>query len=523
MVTFSLAGDQARQALAAGINVVASCVKITLGPKGRNVVLGPYIGSPRITNDGASIAGILSLPDKYKDLGCQIIKEVSEKTNNKVGDGTTTAIVLAQEMINEGLKNIAAGINPISIANGIEEGLEIVIQALETQKVKIRDLEKIAQVASISSADLYIGQLIAKAIEKVGFDGIITVEEGKAQTTALEVLEGIRFNKGYFAPGMVSRKEKSVAVLDDPLIMVTECKIAYIHEIFRVLEQVVKSKRPLLIIAEDISVDLLTLLISNKQKGTMNVVAVPAPGYGNRRKEYLQDIAVITGAKVVSEESGLSLEEVGEEHLGRACQILVDKNTTTIIGGLGIKEEISSRCAEVFQEYTERLPGWRKDRLQERLGWLQGGVASIKVGAPTVLELKEMKDRVEDAVHAVKAAIKEGIVPGGGIALLKARDSLQGLKLAEDDAQIGVQVLQRAMEAPLRQIARNAGRDGTSIIKKVKELPEGYGYNAAEDTFVNMLEAGIIDPVQVTYTALRNAVSIATLVIGTEGLIINEG
>lgn len=520
MVTLTLTGERARQALAAGINVVASCVEITLGPKGRNVVLGPYIGSPRITNDGASIASILSLSDKYQDLGCQIIKEVSEKTNNKVGDGTTTAIVLAQAMINEGLKNIATGINPISIASGMEEGLSIALQALETQKAKIRDSEKIAQVASVSSGDLYIGQLIAEAIEKVGFDGIITVEEGKAQTTRLEIMEGIRFNKGYLAPGMVGHK--GVAVLDEPLIMVTECRIAYIHQIFKILEQVVKSKRPLLIIAEDISVDLLTLLISNRQKGTMNVVAVSTPGYGKRRKDYLQDIAVITGAEVVSEESGLSPEEVGEEHLGRARRIIVDKNTTTIIGGLGDKEKISLRCAEVFQEFTERLPGWKKDRLQERLGWLQGGVASIKVGAPTILELKEIKDRVKDAVHAVKAAIKEGIVPGGGIALLKASDSLHRLKMTEDDVQIGVKILQRAMEAPLRQIACNSGRDGTSIIEKVKELPEGYGYNAAEDTFVNMLEAGIIDPVQVASTALSNAVSIATLVIGTEGLIINE-
>lgn len=522
MNTLLLAGEKARQALAAGIDAVASCVKITLGPKGRNVVLGPYIGLPKITNDGVSIADVISLPDKFKDLGCQIIKEVSEKTNDKVGDGTTTAIMLADAMIKEGMKNIAAGVNPIALAKGMEEGLEIVVQELEASALKTRELEKIAQVASVSSGDSDIGRLIAEAIEEVSFDGIITVEEGKAQVTSLEVLEGIRFDKGYLAPRMVSPREKGIAVLEEPFILVADCKIAYIDEIFAVLEQVVKNNRPLLIIAQDISVDLLTLLVTNKQKGTMNVVAVAAPGHGERRKDYLQDIAVITGAKVASEETGLALEEIREEHLGRARRIFVEKNSTTIIGGLGNKEEIAVRCAAVQREFTERLPGWRKEKLRERLGWLQGGVASIKVGAATVLELKEKKDRIEDAVNAVRAAIKEGIVPGGGIALLEAGSSLTGVQMADTDTQIGLQVLQRALEAPLRQIVQNAGCDGSTIIEKIRQLPKGYGYNAAEDTFVNMLEAGVVDPVQVTCTALRNAVSIATLVIGTEGLIVNQ-
>ncbi len=522
MNTVSLGGEKARKALAAGIDAVASCVKVTLGPKGRNVVLGPYIGLPKITNDGVSIADIISLPDKFTDLGCQIIKEVSEKTNQRVGDGTTTAIVLAQAMVREGLKSIAAGVNPVSLVEGLEEGLVIIVQTLKAEALKIRELEKITQVASVSSGDPDIGRLIAKAIEKVGLDGIITVEEGKTQTTFLEVLEGIRFNKGYFAPRMLSPRDKGKAVLEDPLILVTDCKIAYIYELFAVLEQTVKSNKPLLIIAEDISVDLLKLLVTNKQKGTMNVIAVPTPGHGERRKEYLQDIAVITGAKVISEETGLTLEEVREEHLGHARQVFVEKNFTTIIGGLGNKEEIAVRCAEVHKEFMTLLPGWKKEKLQERLGWLQGGIASIKVGAATVPELKERKDRIEDAVNAVKAAIKEGIVPGGGIALFEASKLLTGMQTTGKDAQLGLNVLQRALEAPLRQIAQNAEKDGSIVIEKIKELPKGYGYNAADDTFVNMVEAGIIDPVQVTSTALKNAASIATLILGTEGLIINK-
>lgn len=522
MSTVSLIGEQARQALAAGIDAVAACVRVTLGPKGRNVVLDPYIGLPKITNDGVTIAKIISVPDKFKDLGCQIIKEVSEKTNEKVGDGTSTAIVLTQALVKEGLKYIAAGTNPISLVQGMEEGLPIAAQALEASAIKIRDLEKIAQVAAISSGDPDIGRLIAEAVEKVGFEGIIKVEEGKAQSTVLEVLEGIRFNKGYFAPKMVGPKEKGCAVLEEPLILVTDCKIAYVDQIFPILEMVIKNNRPLLLIAEDISVDLLQMLVANKQKGTMNVVVVGTPGYGERRKEYLEDIAVLTGAKVVSEETGLALEAVKEEHLGRAWQILVHKDTTDIIGCSGKKEEITARCTEVRNEFLSLTSGWRKEKLQERLGWLQGCVAVIKVGAATLLELKEKKDRIEDAVYAVRAAIKEGIVPGGGIALLEASKALMQIKLTDPEAQLGLQALQRALEAPLRQIALNSGHDGSIIIDKIKKLPQGYGYNAAEDSMVNMLEAGIIDPVQVTCTALRNAVSITSLIIGTEGLIVEE-
>lgn len=522
MNTVSLTGMQARQALAAGIDAVASCVKVTLGPTGKNVVLDPYIGLPKITNDGASIANIISLPDKFKDLGCQIIKEVSEKTNDRVGDGTTTSIILAQAMIQEGLKNIVAGVSPISLAKGMMEASEIVVRALQDSAVKARELEKITQVGTVSSGDRKIGCLIAEAIGKVGFEGIITIEEGKAQATTLDILEGIRFEKGYLSPHLVSTKEKGTAVLENPYILVTDHKIAYVYEIFAVLEEVVKNNRPLLLIAEDISVDLLKLLIANKQKGTMNVIAVAAPGHGERRQEYLQDIAVITGAKFISEESAFSLEEVKEEHLGRANKIIVEKNSTTIIGGLGNKAEINTRCEEVRKEYQGLLPGWRKSKLEERLGWLQGGVASIQVGAATLLELKEKKDRIEDAVNAVKAAISEGIVPGGGIALFEAGNSLTGVQLAEADSRIGVQVLQKALEAPLRQIAYNAGLDGSVIIEKIKKMPKGYGYNAQDDTFVNMQEAGIVDPVQVTCEALKNAVSIATLVLGAEGLIALE-
>ncbi|HWQ40992.1 MAG TPA: chaperonin GroEL [Desulfosporosinus sp.] len=518
----SLTGEKARQALAAGIDLVASCVKITLGPKGRNVVLGPTVGRPKMTNDGASIASIISVENRFQNLGCQIIKEVSEKTNDRVGDGTTTAIVLAQAMIQEGMKNVAAGANPTSLVCGMEKGLESAVRVIEKNAVRIYSLEEVKQVAAISSGDPEIGSLICEAVRKVGFGGILLVEEGKALKTNLEVTDGIRFDKGCFTPKILKSWDNIIETLEDPYILVTDGKISNISEIFSILQEVVKSSKPLVMITEDISVDLLALLLANKKKGTMNVVAIQTPGHGERRKAYLKDIAVITGATVVSEETGIQLEDVQEHNLGKAKKISVDHNQTTIIGGLGNKQEIKARCAEVREQYESLIPGWRKDKLKERLGWLQGGIATIKVGAATRLEMMEKKDRIDDAVNAVRATIEEGIVLGGGIALLEAGDSLAAIKLEEPEEEIGLRIIQKSLEAPLWQIVQNAGGSGDSVIEKVRELPSGFGYNAAENTYVEMIDSGIIDPVQVTCTAIKNAVSIAALVIGTEGLVINS-
>ncbi|HHV65154.1 MAG TPA: chaperonin GroEL [Peptococcaceae bacterium] len=522
MQTRMLSGHQARIALAEGINIIASCVKVTLGPKGRNVVLDPYIGRPRITNDGVSIAKVITVENRFQNLGCEIIKEVADKTNDRVGDGTTTAIILAQAMIQKGMKNIAAGANPTLLVKGMEKGVEVVVQALMDSAIKISDINDVAKVATVAAGDRNIGLLIAEVVKEVGFNGIIQVEEGRTQNTEFQVINGIRFDKGRFAPKVVSPKDNQTEVLENPYILVTNCKISYIYEIFEIVEVAVKYKKPLVIIAEDISVDILALLLLNKKRGTMNVVAVQTPGHGERREEYLQDIAIITGATVVAESAGLKLEEVKEEHLGQAMKIVVNNNTTTIIGGLGDPQKIAMRLEKVRKEYNSLKPGWRKDKLKERLGWLQGRVAFIKVGAPTVLELKEKKDRIEDAVNAVQAAIKEGIVHGGGIALIRACESLAEVKMKEPEAEVGLRIIKEALEEPLRQIVTNAGHNGDVVIEKVRKLPRNWGFNAAEDTYVDMLEAGIVDPVQVTYTALRNALSIASLVIGTEGLIIDS-
>jgi chaperonin GroEL len=477
---------------------------------------------PRITNDGASIAGIISVQNRFQDLGCQIIKEVSEKTNDRVGDGTTTAVILAQAMIREGMKNVAAGMNPAYLIQGMEKGIEIAVRVIRNRAVQISGLKQVMQVAAVSSGDPEIGHLIAKAVEKVGFQGIITVEEGNSVKTKLEVTEGLRIDKGCFTPKIVKSWERKSEVLAEAYMFIVDGRISHADEIFPILQLAVQSKKPLLIIVEDIAVDLLALLLSNKQKGTMNVVAVQTPGHGDRRKDYLQDIAVLTGGTVISEETGINLIDVREEHLGRARKVCVDNNTTTIIGGLGDKQEIARRCAEVRQQYQSRLPGWRKDKLRERLGWLQGGVAVIQVGAPTSLELKEEKDRIEDAVNAVRVAIAGGIVPGGGSALLNASEALAEIEMEETEARTGVWIVQKALEAPAWQIAHNAGVNADAVVEKIRSLPEEYGYNAAEDIFVNMLESGIVDPVQVICTALQNAASIAGLVIGTEGVILNN-
>lgn len=522
MERVSLCGEKARQAIVEGINSVAACVRITLGPKGRNVVLGPLVGRPKITNDGASIAGIISVPDRFCDLGCQIIREVSEKTNDLAGDGTTTAVVLAQAMIEEGMKQIAAGINPVSLIQGLEKGTAAVTEAVQEQAVKITELEQVAQVAAISSGDPALGKLLAEAVGKVGFQGIITIEEGRGLQPYLEIKHGISFNKGCFTPKIVKSWERKSEALADAFVLIVDGRLSTADEIFAVLQLTMKYQRPLLLIAEDIGVDLLALLLANKKKGTMNAVAVQSPGSGERRKEYLQDIAVLTGGTVIGEENGITLEEVTEEHLGQARKILADNNSTTIIGGMGDPQQISLRGSQVRQEYEGRLPGWRRDKLAERLGWLQGGIAVVYTGAPTRLELQEQKDRLEDAVNSVRAAISEGIVPGGGTALLEARWSLFKMKFKEEEINAGLHILYKALEAPLRQIVVNAGDDPDAVLEIIEELPQGYGYNAAENQVVNMLKSGISDPAQVTCTALRSAVSIAALVIGTGGVVIRS-
>ncbi|ACL18783.1 chaperonin Cpn60/TCP-1 [Desulfitobacterium hafniense DCB-2] len=520
MERVSLCGEKARQALIEGINSVADCVRITLGPKGRNVVLEPLVGRPKITNDGASIAGIISVPNRFHNLGCQIIREAAEKTNDLAGDGTTTAVVLAQAMIEEGMKQIAAGLNPVCLIKGLERGAAAVVEAVRVQAVKVTELEQVAQVGAISSGDPALGKLLAEAVGKVGFQGIITIEEGKGLQPYLEIKHGISFNKGCFTPKIVKSWERKSEALTDAFILIVDGRLSTADEIFAVLQLTVKYEKPLLLIAEDIGIDLLALLLANKQKGTMNAVAVQSPGSGERRKEYLQDIAILTGGTVIGEENGIILEEVTEEHLGRAGKILADNNSTTIIGGMGDPRQISLRCSQVRREYEGRLPGWRRGKLAERLGWLQGGVAVVYTGAPTRLELQEQKDRLEDAVNSVRVAVSEGIVPGGGTALLEARRSLSKLGCKEKESEAGLHILYKALEAPLRRIVINAGGDPDAVLETIEELPQGHGYHAAENRFVDMLESGISDPVQVTCAALRSAVSIATLVIGTGGVVI---
>lgn len=519
METVSIAGDEARFALASGINIVAECVKVTLGPKGRNVVLGQSYGTPMITNDGVSIAQEISVPHRFQNLGCQIIKEVADRTNDRVGDGTTTAIILAQALIREGLKYVAAGANPVPVIKGIKESVESVVETLRLSAKKITTTQEIAQVATISSGDPYLGKLIAEAIDKVGFNGVITVEEGKAQTTSLEVVQGIQFAKGYPAPQLVTHKDKNLALLDNPLILVTEDKIGSIPELIPILEKVISEERPLLIIAEQVAGDVLATLIMNKVKGTMTVVPVQTPGYGIRRKAYLQDIAMITGAKLFSKDTGLTLESIGKDDFGRARQVIVEKETTTIIDGGGNKEDIQRRCRQVQKEWETTTSDWQKEKLHERLGWLQGGVAVIKVGAATEVELKEKKERLEDALNATRSAIKDGIIPGGGLALFEARHKLENLCFDDSETNQGVEILKKVLEVPLKQLAENSGRDGSVIIESLKTMPKGYGYNAAENTFSDMLTAGIVDPLGVTCAALQNAASLASLILSAEGLI----
>ena len=514
-------GEEARRSLEKGINTLADTVKITLGPKGRNVVLDKKYGAPLITNDGVTIAKDIELEDPFENMGAQLVKEVATKTNDVAGDGTTTATLLAQAIVREGLKNLAAGANPMVLKNGIEAATDAAVEGLKEISRPISGKQAIAQVASISAGSEAIGQLISDAMEKVGKDGVITVEESKTMKTELTTVEGMQFDRGYASAYMVTDTDKMVAELDNPYILITDKKISNIQEILPVLEQVVQAGKKLLIIAEDVEGEALATLVVNKLRGTFTCVAVKAPGFGDRRKEMLRDIAILTGGQVISEELGLELKEATVDMLGQAHQVKVDKENTTIIDGAGDKEEIKNRVNQIKAQIAETTSDYDREKLQERLAKLAGGVAVIQVGAATEIEMKERKMRIEDALAATRAAVEEGIVPGGGVALLNAVSSVAGLvDKTEGDAKTGVQIVLRAMEEPMRQIAVNAGIDGAVIIENIRRSGKtGYGYDALKGEYVDMIERGIIDPTKVTRSALQNAASVAAMVLTTESLV----
>ena len=514
-------GEEARRSLEKGVNALADTVKITLGPKGRNVVLDKKYGAPLITNDGVTIAKEIELEDPFENMGAQLVKEVSTKTNDVAGDGTTTATLLAQAIIREGLRNLAAGANPMVLKKGIEAATEAAVNGLREQSQPINGKQAIAQVASNSAADETIGQLISDAMEIVGSDGVISVEESKTMTTGMTTVEGMQFDRGYSSAYMVTDTEKMEAVLDDPLILITDKKISAIQEVLPVLEQVVQTGKKLLIIAEDVEGEALSTLVVNKLRGTFTCVSVKAPGFGDRRKEMLQDIAILTGGTVISSETGMELKEATVDMLGKARQVKVNKENTTIIDGAGDKEAIQARVAQIKAQIAETKSDYDKEKLQERLAKLAGGVAVIQVGAATEVEMKERKMRIEDALSATRAAAEEGIVPGGGIALLNVIPKVAALMdNFAGDAKTGVQIILRALEEPIRQIALNAGIDGSVIVDHIKNAKKpGYGYDALKGEYVDMVERGIIDPTKVTRSALQNAASIAAMVLTTESLV----
>ena len=514
-------GEDARRAIEKGVNALADTVKITLGPKGRNVVLDKKYGAPLITNDGVTIAKEIELEDPFENMGAQLVKEVSTKTNDVAGDGTTTATLLAQAIIREGLKNLAAGANPMILKKGIEAATEAAVDGLRELSKPINGKQAIAQVASNSAADETIGKLISDAMETVGADGVITVEESKTMTTGMETTEGMQFDRGYASAYMVTDTEKMEAVLDDPLVLITDKKISNIQEILPLLEQVVQSGKKMLIIAEDVEGEALSTLVVNKLRGTFTCVAVKAPGFGDRRKEMLQDIAILTGGTVISSETGMELKEATVDMLGTARQVKVNKENTTIVGGAGDKKAIDARVGQIRAQIAETTSDYDREKLQERLAKLAGGVAVIKVGAATEIEMKERKLRIEDALNATRAAAEEGIVPGGGIAMLNVTSNVAALldKYA-GDAKTGVEIVLRALEEPIRQIAANAGVDGSVVVDHIKNAQKpGYGYDALKGEYVDMVDRGIIDPTKVTRSALQNAASVAAMVLTTESLV----
>jgi len=516
MIAYS---EEARRALERGVNAVAEAVKATLGPKGRNVVLDKKWGSPTITKDGVTVAKEIELEDPYENMGAQLVKEVASKTNDVAGDGTTTATVLAQAIVNEGLKVVAAGANPMLVKRGIEKAVAAVIAGIKESSIPVEGREEVAAVASIAGNDPEIGQYVADAMDKVGKDGVITVEESKGLETTVEIVEGMQFDKGYTSPYFVTDPERMEAVLEDPYILIHEKKISAVADLLPLLEKIITARRPLVIIAEEVEGEALPTLVVNKIRGTLSVAAVKAPGFGDRRKAMLEDIAILTGGKFLSEDLGIKLENVTLDMLGTAKKITIAKEETTIVEGAGTKEAVQGRIEQIRHAIEETDSSYDKEKLQERLAKLSGGVAVIKVGAPTETELKEKKHRFEDALSATRAAVEEGIVPGGGVTYLNLVPSLDKVKPEEPDEKTGINIVRRALEEPLRIIADNAGLEGSVVAEKVRRLKKGHGLNALTEDYVDMIKAGIVDPVKVTRCALENAASIAGMLLTTEALV----
>ena len=517
-------GDEARKALESGVNQLADTVKVTLGPKGRNVVLDKKFGTPLITNDGVSIAKEIELDDPFENMGAQLVREVSTKTNDVAGDGTTTATLLAQAMIREGLKNLAAGANPVVMKKGMAKAVDAAVAAIKAQSQKVNGTDDIARVGTVSSGDAFIGKLIAEAMEKVSSDGVITIEESKTAETYSEVVEGMMFDRGYITPYMVTDTEKMEAVVDDAYILITDKKISVISDILPILEQLVQSGKKLVIIAEDVEGEALSTLIVNRLRGTLNVVCVKAPGFGDRRKEMLQDIAILTGGQVISEELGYELKSATVDMLGRARQVKVTKENTTIVDGSGDKQAIKDRVSQIRAQIAVTTSDYDKEKLQERLAKLAGGVAVIKVGAATETEMKEKKLRIEDALNATRAAVEEGIVAGGGTAYVNAVPAVEKLiGKVEGDEKTGVKIIVNALQEPVRQIAKNAGVDGSVVLEKIKSSRKvGYGFDAYKEVYCDMIGAGIVDPAKVTRSALENAASVSSMVLTTEALVADK-
>ena len=513
--------SDARAAMVRGVDVLADTVKVTLGPKGRNVVLEKSFGSPLITNDGVTIAKEIELEDHFENMGAKLVSEVASKTNDIAGDGTTTATVLTQAIVREGLKNVTAGANPIGIRRGIESSVATAVEALKNIAIPVSGKEAIAQVAAVSSRSEKVGEYISEAMAKVGNDGVITIEESKGMETELDVVEGMQFDRGYLSQYMVTDNEKMVADLDNPYILITDKKISNIQDVLPLLEQILQQNRPLLIIADDVDGEALPTLVLNKIRGTFNVVAVKAPGFGDRRKAMLEDIAILTGGTVITEDLGLDLKDATVDSLGQASKVVVDKDTTTIVEGVGDKDAIANRTAVIKSQIEQTTSDFDREKLQERLAKLSGGVAVVKVGAATETELKEMKLRIEDALNATRAAVEEGIVAGGGTALVNVISKVSEIDLTGDEL-TGRNIVLRALEEPVRQIAKNAGYEGSVVIDKLKQSDTGIGFNAATGTWVDMIETGIIDPVKVTRSALQNAASVASLILTTEAVVANK-
>jgi chaperonin GroEL len=514
--------EEGRRSLEKGVNALADAVRITLGPKGRNVVLERKFGSPMIINDGVTIAREIELSDPAENMGAQLVKEVATKTNDVAGDGTTTAALLAQAIVREGMKNVAAGANPMIVKLGIEKAVEKAVEAIKGTSHKVETKSAITQVASISSNDVSIGELVSDAMEKVGKDGVITVEESKGIGTTLEIVEGMNFDRGYISPYMITDTDKMEVVLNDPYILITDRKISAIADLLPVLEKIVQSGKPLLIIAEDIEGEALATLVLNKLRGTISCAAVKAPGFGDRRKAMLEDIGVLTGGTVVTEDLGLKLDKTTIDMLGTSTKVRVKKEETIIVGGAGKQNEITGRISQIKKQIEETTSDFDREKLQERLAKLAGGVAVIQVGAATETEMKEKKLRIEDALNATRAAVEEGIVPGGGVAYIEAIKALEGLQGDSPDEKTGINIIRRALEEPLRQIANNAGSEGSVVVEKVRTSTPGIGFNALNGEYVNMIEAGIVDPAKVTRYALQNAASISAMILTTEALVVEK-